>query len=168
MTELSEPMPQFLEEPPLIGDEISLTGKWVPKSRGLPFVTSSDAKLTLSEWQAIFRTGSEHTGVLLAEINRSVGGDAVLVHMVFADAVAAEEFLSSTAMTNFETLGRVANPDLHLVRGVAISDGLRSSIASLAIPVTFGTHIYGYVKEDYRRPDPTNSINVTAKWPIGP
>ena len=32
----------------------------------------------------------------------------------------------------------------------------------------FGEHLFGFVKHDYRLPDPTSAINVTAKWTTKP
>ncbi len=61
-------------------------------------------------------------------------------------------------------LTEVAKPDLHLVRGTKIPEEARTAITSKGAPTAFGEHLFGYVKDDYRMPDPANAINVTAKW----
>jgi hypothetical protein len=45
-----------------------------------------------------------------------------------------------------------------------VPDAARSAIEAKGVPVAFGEWIYGYVRDDYRRPDPASAVQVTAKW----
>ena len=49
MTMQTEPLPSFLSEPSKIGDEISITGKWVPTKKGGLFRKSAESKEMLKE-----------------------------------------------------------------------------------------------------------------------
>ena len=158
------PLPSFMEEPSRIGEEISITGKWVPANAGGRFRKSPDSKEMLQEWEDIHLGAKSDSGVLSTEINHAVGEDAVLVHHVFADASALTHYFSTTATQHMEALSAVARPELHMVRGTNIPESVRSGVRAKGVPVAFGELLFGYVKHDYKKPDPTNAINVTAKW----
>ncbi len=164
MTTFDEPLADHLAAPTRLGDEISITGKWVPKEPGGRFRKSDDAKEMLQEWEDIHSSARASTGVLSTEINHAVGEDAVLVHHVFADADALTGYFSSTATEHMAALTAVARPELHMVRGTAIPETARQAISSKGVAAAFGEHLFGYVKHDYRQPDPATAINVTAKW----
>ena len=80
-------MPQFLAEPIRLGQEISITGKWIPTKKSGLFRTSAESKEMLKEWEDIHSEAKEHSGMLSTEINHAVGEEAVLVHHVFEDAI---------------------------------------------------------------------------------
>lgn len=168
MTFTPEPMPGFMSEPSRIGSEISVTGKWVPSTPGGRFRTSADSTLMLAEWEDIHAGARASAGVLSTEINHAVGEDAVLIHHVFADGDALVDYFSTTATEHMEALSAVATPQLHLVRGVEIPTSVRESIAAKNVPVNFGRWAFGYVRNDYRQPDPAAAIQVTAKWTCHP
>ena len=161
-------MPDFLTEPPRIGSEISVTGKWVPAKPGGRFRKSEDAEEMLAEWEAIHAAAKEHPGVLSTEINHAVGEDAVLVHHVFSGPDALVDYFSSTATEHMKALTAVATPQLHIVRGVDIPASVRDAIEAKGVPVTFGEWAFGFVKDGYRQPDPASAIQVTAKWTCHP
>ena len=164
MTFTSEPLAPHLAEPSRIGTEISITGKWMPRSPGGRFRRSEDAEEMVQEWEDIHSGARAAAGVLSTEINHAVGEEAVLVHHVFENAESLSDYFSSTATEHMEALTAVARPGLHLVRGVAVPDPARGGIASKGVEAAFGEYLFGYVKDDYRRPDPADAINVTAQW----
>ena len=106
--------------------------------------------------------------MLSTEINHAVGEDAVLVHHVFADAPALVDYFSTTATQHMAALTSVATPELHLVRGIDIAESVRDALTAKQVPVAFGEWLFGFVKDDYRRPDPETAIQVTAKWTCQP
>jgi quinol monooxygenase YgiN len=65
-------------------------------------------------------------------------------------------------------LSKVAKPELHLVRGVSIPAPAREALAAKNVPMVFGEWLFGFVKDDYRRPDQDTAIQVTAKWTCKP
>ena len=77
MTHPAQPLPAFLAAPSRIGDEISITGKWVPTKPGGLFRTSAESKEMLNEWEDIHAGAKAASGVLATEINHAVGEDAV-------------------------------------------------------------------------------------------
>jgi quinol monooxygenase YgiN len=168
MTFTREPLPEHLSAPTRIGYEISITGKWVPKTRGGRFRTSEESRAMLREWEDIHEGARAGDGVLSTEINHAVGEDAVLVHHVFENADALAQYFGTTATEHMAALGAVAKPELHLVRGTTVPTPVREAILAKDVPAAFGEHLFGYVKEDYRRPDPETAINVTAKWVCTP
>jgi quinol monooxygenase YgiN len=168
MTQPSEPLPSYLTEPSRIGTEISVTGKWVPTKPGGIFRKSPDSKEMLAEWEDIHAGARADAGVLSTEINHAVGEDAVLVHHVFRDSDALVHYFSTTATQHMGALTKVATPQLHIVRGVTIPAPARDALLAKNVPVAFGELLFGYVKEDYRRPDPETAIQVTAKWTCSP
>jgi quinol monooxygenase YgiN len=168
MTHPAEPLAPFLAEPSRIGSEIGITGKWVPAKAGRLFRKSAESKEMLKEWEDIHAGAREDTGVLSTEINHAVGEDAVLVHHVFKDADALIHYFSTTATQHMAALTAVARPELHVVRGVDIPVAAREAIEAKNVPAVFGELLFGYVKEDYRRPDRESAIQVTAKWTCKP
>ena len=168
MTTTTEPLPDFLAEPSKIGSEISITGKWVPARPGGRFRTTDESTVMLAEWEAIHDSAKAHDGVLSTEINHAVGEDAVLAHHVFADADSLVDYFSTTAAEHVQALTAVATPQLHMVRGTDIPTAVREAIESKGVPAAFGELLYGYVRDDYRQPDPAAAVQVTAKWTCEP
>ena len=168
MTQPMEPLPPFLGEPFKIGQEISVTGKWIPWKKGGLFRRSAESKEMLKEWEDIHASARGDAGVLSTEINHAVGEDAVLVHHVFKDSDALVHYFSTTATQHMGALTKVAKPQLHLIRGVSIPAPAREALLAKNVPGVFGEFLFGYVKEDYKRPDPETAIMVTAKWTCKP
>ncbi len=168
MTQVHEPLPPHLSEPSRIGDEISVTGKWVPAKPGGRFKKSVDSQEMLKEWEAIHDAASGDAGVLSTEINHAVGEDAVLVHHVFESPATLISYFSATATQHMDALREVARPELHLVRGARIPVEVRDAILAKGVSGIFGEWLFGYVKEDYALPDQESAIMVTAKWTCHP
>ncbi|MDH3540039.1 MAG: hypothetical protein OEP52_08600 [Acidimicrobiia bacterium] len=168
MTQPAQPLPPFLAEPSKIGDEISVTGKWISTRPGGRFRKSAESKEMLKEWEDIHAGARDDAGVLSTEINHAVGEDAVLVHHVFKNSDALVHYFSTTATRHMGALTNVAEPQLHLIRGVSIAAEVRDALLAKNVPSAFGEMLFGYVKEDYRRPAPETAINVTAKWTCRP
>lgn len=168
MTFTPEPLPAFLAEPSRSGTEISVTGKWLPTKASGRFRTTEESREMLAEWEDIHAAARADAGVLSTEINHAVGEDAVLVHHIFRDAGAVVDYFTSTAAEHIGPLLQVAEPDIHLVRGIEIPDEAREAITATGVPATFGRMLFGYVKDDHRRPDPASAIQVTAKWTCSP
>jgi quinol monooxygenase YgiN len=164
MSHPAEPLPAFLAAPSRIGDEISVTGKWVPVKSGALFRKSAESKEMLDEWEDIHTGATADIGVLSTEINHAVGEDAVLVHHVFKSPAALERYFSTIATRHMKALTAVAVPQLHIVRGTRIPNQVKDVIAAKQVPTAFGELLFGYVKNDYQQPDPNTSIAVTAKW----
>jgi len=168
MTQPNDPLPPFLAAPSKIGLEISVTGKWVPAKQGGLFRKSAESKEMLREWEDIHVGAKGDAGVLSTEINHAVGEDAVLVHHVFKNPDALVHYFARTAAQHMAPLIRVAEPQLHLVRGLSIPAPAREALLAKNVPAAFGELLFGYVKEDYRRPDQESAIMVTAKWTCRP
>ena len=168
MTQPSEPLPPFLAEPSRLGQEISVTGKWIPTKQGGRFRKSAESKEMLNEWEDIHAGAKADAGVLSTEINHAVGEDAVLVHHVFKDSDALVHYFSTTATRHMGALTKVAKPQLHIIRGVSIPIPAREALLAKNVPAVFGEFLFGYVKEDYERPDQETAIMVTAKWTCKP
>jgi quinol monooxygenase YgiN len=164
MTTFKEPLVDYLAEPTKLGDEISITGKWVPTKKGGFFRKSEEAKEMLKEWEDIHKGARNHNGILSTEINHAVGEDAVLVHHVFKNADALVSYFETTATEHMGALTKVAKPELHLIRGAKIPTEAREAIEAKNVPGMFGEYLFGYVKDDYKHPDPQHAIQVTAKW----
>ena len=164
MSQVSEALPAYMAEPSKIGDEISITGKWTPANPSGRFRKSPDSVEMLKEWEDIHAGAKADPGVLSTEINHAVGEDAVLVHHTFKNADALVHYFSATATEHMGALLKVAKPQIHMVRGVSIPDTVREAILAKNVPAAFGEFLFGYVKNDYARPDPETAINVTAKW----
>lgn len=159
-----EPLAPILAQPSRIGAEISITGKWVPKTAGRLFRRSPDSNKMLKLWEDIQAIAKTDTGVLATEINHAIGTDAVLVHQVFRDADALVRYFSETANENMRALNMVVKPEHHLVRGKIVPADAMRAISANGLPAAVGHYLYGYVKDDYLLPDADNSIQVTAKW----
>ena len=168
MQKLSLELPHFMKNPMQIGQEISITGKWVPKTKGGIFRKSEDSKEMLQEWEDIHKDAKSHDGILSTEINHAVGQDAVLVHHVFANEAALTSYFSETANQHSKALHAVAKPDFHLLRAMNVSDEVRRVILEKGVDGTFGEYVYGFVKNDYQQPDPSKAVQVTAKWTCRP
>lgn len=168
MTNLKEPLPPYLAKPSKIGQEISITGKWIPTKPGGLFRKSAESKEMLQEWEDIHAGARSDPGVLSTEINHAVGEDAVLVHHVFKGPDALNHYFSTTATEHMGALTKVAKPELHIIRGTSIPDAAREAVLAKTVPGVFGEFIFGYVKEDYQRPDYEKAIMVTAKWTCHP
>ena len=168
MTQPKEPLPPCLAEPSKLGQEISVTGKWIPTKKGGLFRKSAESREMLQEWEDIHADAKADAGVLSTEINHAVGDDAVLVHHVFKDADALVNYFSTTATRHMGALTKVAQPELHLVRGLSVPAQAREALLAKSVPAVFGELLFGYVKEDYRRPDLETAIMVTAKWTSKP
>jgi quinol monooxygenase YgiN len=164
MTQHHDPLPEFLAETPRLGSEISITGKWIPIRKSGVFRPSTESKAMLKEWEGIHADAKADPGVKSTEINHAVGGDALLIHQVFADAEALVHYFSTTATQHMGALLQVAKPDVHIVRGTSLPAEVRDAITAKQMPAVFGEHLFGYVKDDYQRPNQENAINVTAKW----
>ena len=164
----NEPLPAYLAEPSRIGEEISVTGKWVPSKPGSRFRTTEESREMLREWEDIHQGARTSPGVLSTEINHAVGEDAVLVHHVFANSDALVHYFSTVATEHMGALLAIAKPDLHFVRGLAVPPEAREAIRAKGVEAVFGEYLYGFVKHDYRMPDPATAINVTAKWTAKP
>ena len=78
-----EVLPEFLSEPTQIGEEISITGKWIPSKKGGLFRKSEESREMLKEWEDIHSEAKAHDGILSTEINHALGQEAVLIHHVF-------------------------------------------------------------------------------------
>lgn len=157
-------LPAHLKTTSRIGTEISITGKWIPKTKGGIFRKSNDSEEMLREWQDIHNEAKAHPGILSTEINHAVGQDAVLIHHVFENEEAVLSYFSGTASDHQKALMEVAKPDIHIIRGTQISDAVRDQIAAKVPNAAFGDFLFGYVKHDYKKPDPSKAIQVTAKW----
>jgi quinol monooxygenase YgiN len=164
MTHATQPLAPFLAEPSRIGEEISVTGKWVPKNPGGLFRKSPDSKDMLKEWEDIHASARADDGVLSTEINHAVGENAVLVHHVFKNPDAVIHYFSTTATEHMKALTAVAEPQVHLVRGTRIPQSVRDAVEAKGVPASFGELLFGYVKNEYQKPEQATSINVTAKW----
>jgi len=163
-----EPLPTFLAEPIKLGGEISITGKWIPTKKSGLFRKSAESKEMLKEWEEIHVGAKNHKGILSTEINHAVGEEAVLIHHVFNNPNSLIDYFSTTATQHMEALTRVAKPELHIIRGLNIPANVRESVLEKKVPAMFGEYLFGYVKDDYRRPDPKDAIQVTAKWTCKP
>ena len=168
MTQLAEPLPPFLAAPSRLGQEISVTGKWIPTKQGGRFRTSAESIEMLNEWEDIHAGAKGDAGVLSTEINHAVGEDAVLVHHVFKDSDALVHYFSTTATQHMGALTKVAKPELHLIRGDSIPAPAREALLAKNVPAVLGERLFGYVKDDYKRPDQDTAIMVTAKWTCKP
>ena len=64
------PLAPHLAEPTRLGDEISITGKWVPRRPGGRFRTSEETRQMLQEWQDIHRGARADAGVRWSHVRR--------------------------------------------------------------------------------------------------
>ncbi|MFW2334536.1 hypothetical protein [Ilumatobacter sp.] len=165
MTDITEPLPPFLAEPPRIDTEISVTGKWTATGRSRRLRRPAESSVLLAAWERIHAAARSHGGVVSTEINHVVGNDAVLVHQVFSDAAALVDYYAATA-DQLGALTQVAEPQMHMVRGLRVPADARRAIEEAGVPLAFGEWIYGYVRD--RQPDPTTAVEVTATWRCAP
>jgi len=86
------------------------------------------------------------------------------VHHIFQNADSLVDYFKTTASEHMAALTSVAKPDIHLIRGVKISDKAINSLSSKNVKGNFGEYLFGYVKNDYQQPDSKKAIQVTAKW----
>ncbi|MFY0645122.1 MAG: hypothetical protein JXR19_11725 [Bacteroidia bacterium] len=157
-------LPAFMKENIMLGNEISITGKWMPKSNSVFFKKSEDSREMLVEWENIHEDAKNHEGMLSTEINHAVGQDAVLVHHIFKNHDSLINYFTQTANEHSEALHQVAKPGFHLVRGMSITEQVKSAIESKGVNGTFAEYTFGFVREGNRQPDPSKAIQVTAKW----
>jgi len=168
MTQVTEALAPHLAKPTKISDEISITGKWTPVKPGGLFRKSAESKEMLKEWEDIHTNAKTQPGVMTTEINHAIGEDAVLVNHVFKNADALLDYFSTTATEHVKALSAVAKPGLHLIRGAAVPEPVKAALKNKNVPGVFGEFLFGYVKDDYKRPDPKTAIMVTAKWTCKP
>ena len=168
MKDLTVQLPIFMETPIKIGTELSITGKWIPKTKGGIFKKSQDSNEMLKEWEDIHYDARKHQGMLSTEINHAIGQDDVLVHHIFENEDALVNYFSQTANEHSQALHQVAKPDFHLIRGMKISDRVINALKEKGVNGTFGEYLYGFVKNDYQQPDPSKAVQVTAKWTCKP
>ena len=137
-----------------------------PHEKGGFFRKTAESKEMLKEWEDIHLGARGDAGVLSTEINHAVGEDAVLIHHVFKDPDALIHYFSTTATQHMGALTKVAKPELHLVRGDGIPAAAREALTAKNVPVAFGELLFGYVKDDYNRPDQETAIMVTRKMDV--
>ena len=77
MNKTKEILSDFMAEPSKLGQEISITGKWIPTRKGGLFRKSKESKEMLKEWEDIHTEAKSHVGMLSTEINHAIGQDAV-------------------------------------------------------------------------------------------
>ena len=104
MTELKEELPAYMQQATKLGQEISVTGKWVPTIKGGLFRKSAESKEMLKEWEAIHQGARNHKGMLSTEINHAIGQEAVLVHHIFRDADSLLDYFKTTATEHMAAL----------------------------------------------------------------
>jgi quinol monooxygenase YgiN len=164
MTNIKETLPEFLLEETKIGSEISITGKWVATKKSGFFRKSTEYKEMLKEWDSIHLEAKMHEGMLSTEIDPAIGQDAVLIHHIFEDSNALVNYFETTAEKHIKNLTTVAKPDIQLIRGVKINDEVRQALSAKNVKGNFGEYLFGYVKNDYQKPNPESAVQVTAKW----
>lgn len=157
---------EHLREGNKLGSEISITGKWVPQQKGGLFRKSKESIEMIEEWNAIHKEASSFEGILSTEINHAIGEEAVLVHHVFKNGEVLLQYFNTIAKKHSQDLFNIAKPQLHLIRGNSISAEITDMFDKMNIPFANGEYIYGYVKNDYNRPNPEKAIQVTAKWTV--
>jgi len=168
MIQSKEPLPPFLAKSSKLGQEISITGKWIPSKKGGLFRKSAESKEMLKEWEDIHVGAKGDAGVLSTEVNHAIGEDAVLIHHVFKDPDALVNYFLTTGQEHVVALTKVAKPMSHLIRGLNIPSIAKETLLAKNVPADFGEYLFGYVKEGYKRPDQETAIMVTAKWTCKP
>jgi quinol monooxygenase YgiN len=168
MTVNSTPLADHLAEPTRIGSEISVTGKWVPRSSGLPLFGSGNRDVLRNLLDQMATATKHFDGCLTVEVDHTVGGNAALVHFVFTDSDSLADFYGEVAAPQFRQVVEIAEPDLHIVRGAHVTDAAADAMGTHGIPFAVGDFLFGYVKHDYQLPDLSEAIDVTAKWTCKP
>ena len=158
-----EALPTCLAERSRIGPEISITGKWVPTRPAHPWRGNPASAGLRTQWEEIHEATRHEPGVLSTEVNHAVGEDAVLVHQVFRDAEAVVHHFATTQARHRAALAAVGTPELHLVRGMAVSATVTRALEAANLPFAVGDLIFGFVR-DYRQPEGESAVQVTAKW----
>jgi quinol monooxygenase YgiN len=51
---------------------------------------------------------------------------------------------------------------------LTVPEHAQAALRAKGVNAAFGEHLFGFVKQDYRKPDPASAINVTAKWTCKP
>ena len=64
-------------------------------------------------------------------------------------------------------MAEVAEPQVHMVRGLDVPARAREVLDATGAPVASGAWIYGYVRDDLRS-NPTTAVEVTATWRCAP
>ncbi|MDA0797625.1 MAG: hypothetical protein O2826_07500 [Chloroflexi bacterium] len=146
MTSPSEPLPQFLAEASRIGQEISVTGKWIPTPKSGLFSKSPASTEMLKVWEDIRAISQTDPGLLSIEINYVVLLGAVFVHQIFKDSDAVVSYFSTTVALLMASLLKVARPELHLVRGLDLPTAAREAIAAIQPAAVFGQYLEGEYK----------------------
>ncbi|MFT5823478.1 MAG: hypothetical protein ACI8ZM_004740 [Crocinitomix sp.] len=164
MTIVKEELPSYMKEDSKIGNEISITGKWVPTKKGGMFRKSKESIEMVKEWDDIHDAAKGHEGVLSTEINHAIGQEAVLVHHVFENTSSLVGYFKKVAEDHVGALSSVAKPDTHLIRGIKMNDEIIEELSAKNVKGSFGEYLFGYVKNGSKRPNPETSIQVTAKW----
>ncbi len=168
MTHPREPLPPFFEGPSALGPQISVTGKWIPTKPGGLFGKSAESRAMRKAWEDIRAGGQGVPEVRSTEINDGVDQDAVLVHQVFSDPDAFTRYVSAPPAEAMTVLTKVAEPQIHLVRGVGVPAKARELLSATNVPYVFGEFLFGYEREDGKGHDPGLAIEVTAKWTCKP
>ena len=150
-----------------IGTEVSITGKWIPRTPGSLFRKSPDSNDLRREWDEIHNHARAQQGMLQTEINHAIGQDAVLVHHVFQDTDALLQYFGGPATAHATALLEVAKPELHILRGVEVSDEAVNVVRAKGVPLAAGKYTFGFVR-DYAEANPTTAIHATAKWTCKP
>ena len=163
-TQFEVALPEFLTEGTKNGTEISITGKWIPTKKSSFFRKSEEAKEMLKEWESIHNEARGHKGMLHTEINPAIGQETVLIHHIFQNEDALIDYFNTTATKHMQDLTAVAKPDVHLIRGVKISDRVKAAISAKKVQGNYGEYLFGFVRNDYQRPNPEKAVQVTAKW----
>ena len=170
MTQPKEPLPPFLAEPSKLGQEISVTGKWIPTKKGGVFRKSAESREMLQEWEDIHADARADAGVLSTEINHAVGDDAVLVHHVFKDADALVHYFSTTATQHMSDAhqGREARPTPHSWRSASQPPVREALVGEEAYRRRSGSSSSATSRRTTSAPTQQTAINVTAKWTCKP
>ena len=159
-----EPLAAHLKETATVGNEISITGKWIPTKKGGFFRKSQESKEMINEWENIHQEARNHKGMLSTELNHAIGQDAMLVHHVFENESSLVSYFNQTADAHALDLMKVARPEIHLVRGAHLSAETKKALEEKKVPSAFAEYLFGYVKNENRQPNPKQAVQVTAKW----
>ena len=156
---LNTKLPEYLTTSSQIGDEITITGKWTP-------LKGSSKEALKQQWDNIHSEARNQEGMLLTEVNHAKGRNGVLVHHVFENTSSLLDYFRTSVAKNKDDLYKVGQPDLHLIRGMKISEQIKSALKLGDVEGDFGEYLFGYVKNDYQKPDQATAIQVTAKWTV--
>jgi len=139
MIQTKEPLPPFLAEPTRLGQEISITGKWIPTKKDGLFRKSTESKEMLKEWEDIHVGAKTHEGMLSTEINHAVGEDALIIHETFKNSDELKFHLSKgTAEKYKKDIDKIAVPECYFFRG-PVSWTIRTYSKFLRLPATYSS-----------------------------